>query len=862
ADSAERGRIRKDWSMTNQIWHLARGRIANSNKAMDDLHGGASRTGSGDAYAYPGDNFNTTFRNMVGVPIFARGGKTEIFQIDEPEEYSPSFASSREEFLSKYRVIGILKAEGKHPQEMPDPKKLKEELSNFPQKEREEGYEWREEWQEEWDEWVCDVCKAIESSQDSSKLVFPDYPKFIQRDKNLKPGDSDKNLERRKRLADLMTHLCHARFTHQDLELLVLFAMQVGRIMTQRVIKYAANKEIVLSENEVGLLNIRWRDIEQLVVLQKAAEVARRKVEFHLKTLQTELDFKKHREVYENQVSELIDPRGPIRDVDSRAKEMISLFRKLVRKQLQLEYNPDFQELNICGLKLILENYGRLSERQCRVRGSASIYVHPPELGRTLCDVDMQLGVADGPEARTADKEHLAVLVSQENKIDSEAPLIQRILNPKSYRVDDLAGARVITDYLSDLDEVLDELRARKREWGIELWNIDYSISEGKEGGYRGVHLTVGVNVEPLLPNKDVEFMRRILQVKEGERLSMPVEIQLRTAYQHSWSLKTHKLAYKREQQIAQALRDSLHILSNLLYEADGLSDIVRSSIEQMLLPSDYGERLLLEYLKPRLSRYGMIQVKLGLACAKEILKERLRYNGQPMYSRSIEVCERLVYSFGVLDTDMLLLALLRDMWEYRATRSERSVKSEEEASSVEEIVYPFRARLEQTCSHLLPRYLEQLSLQERSFEASGDRMGAWLQGFPAWFWAMQRSFRDYFQQPPENQFEERLKRLNHLGVELRQHYQEGGHESLEDWLERAYVLEAAILLAELTELPDEPSRARKKRLYKEYFKVYGEIRRRLPNGPVKNKVIEQLDRDFREMAAELELAMPMELYD
>lgn len=205
---------------------------------MDDLHGGPSRAGSGDLHAYPGNDLNTTFRSMVGVPIFNRGGKTEIYQIDEPEEETqPADPSrqensrkedpSREEFLSKYRVIGILKVEGKEPQETPNEAQIDKELNDFQKKEN----EWQEEWKQGWSGWVSGVREAIKPSQ--SSLRFPDtpFPEFVRRDKDSPPNEPDKNQGRRKRLADVMTRLCHAEFTHQDLELLVLFAMQVGRII-------------------------------------------------------------------------------------------------------------------------------------------------------------------------------------------------------------------------------------------------------------------------------------------------------------------------------------------------------------------------------------------------------------------------------------------------------------------------------------------------------------------------------------------------------------------------------------------------------------------------------------------------------
>ena len=108
----------RGWSVTNQVWHLAKGRLANSNRAMDELHGGAARAGRGDSIAYRGDELHTTFRTMVAVPIFSQGQDDQImtFQDSQRNDLYPQGASSSGEFLHRYRVMGILKVENKIPE--------------------------------------------------------------------------------------------------------------------------------------------------------------------------------------------------------------------------------------------------------------------------------------------------------------------------------------------------------------------------------------------------------------------------------------------------------------------------------------------------------------------------------------------------------------------------------------------------------------------------------------------------------------------------------------------------------------------------------------------------------------------------
>ncbi|EKD87690.1 MAG: hypothetical protein ACD_35C00277G0001, partial [uncultured bacterium] len=473
--------VASEWSATTKIWHLAEGLIANSNRAMDELHGGPNRMGHGDSQAYKGENLYTTFRTMVGVPIFAQGGDPPVIQVEGSqkidEQYPPS-ASSSTEFLSKYRVIGILKLEGKLPigYEISKIEEVKNILKNAVEEALNKRFASKDimnligtadknkiiEW-----------CKNIFDSSVSLNNAFQEnnnrYPEIL-----LDTGSLEKNaLVLRKAVADVCTRYSHAEFTRQDLELLVLLAMQVGRLMTRRVMKHAADNDIVVSETEVGLLNIHWRDINQLVALHKASEVAKRKVSYHLDALKDDLDTQKRQAVFRARVSEFLDPHGPIRDVDTRRKETISLIRKLVRKQRRLEEDPQICEVSFTDFKCEVEDYGSRSGDHSLMKGSAKMFIHRPAMGYGKVDMNMKLGVENAPHIAFDKKNMIVALRQKKNTYDSSRPLIQRILDPLIYGVDDLAGARIITDYDSDIDDVLDELRIRVGDWGMELGKVD-----------------------------------------------------------------------------------------------------------------------------------------------------------------------------------------------------------------------------------------------------------------------------------------------------------------------------------------------------------------------------------------------------
>jgi len=839
------------WSVTNQIWHQAMGRIANSNRAMDQLQGGPVRHGRGDDLAYARTNLHSTFRTMVGVPVFAQGKGSESFSFAENDS-SPVLGSTVGEFLSRYRVVGIVKVEGKRSLEdhVPNCDALRRRIEEclgaieMPQvalteleKEALDGW-----WQ------------RIHSACDSKKTLAPafgenaeDYPEPLASAFSDTPERQGSSL--RKAIADGFTFWSHAQFTREDMDLLVLLAMQIGRVLTRRIIKRAVASEIVFSEDEIGVLNVRWSDINDLVLLREAAEAAKRKVHYHLRLLKAELDSEERKRVYQARISGLLDARGPIWDIQERTKDYVSLVRKLVRKQRLMEGEPDVCDVCFTNFKVRVDGYGPGSGPRCLMHGNVKLFLHQPDLGKATVDVSGQLGVPGAPQARLSGKELVVALDYHRKALDATLPLVRRIVGPDAFAVDDFAGVRVITDYDSDLDKVLDELRARADDWGIELVKVD-DLREGKQGGYRAVHVTLSVDVGHLIRSDHARGLRASLGLDPGAALRVPLEIQLRTAYEHSWARKTHCMSYRREREIPDDLLNVQEILSNVLRQADWLSDIVRSGVENMLMPADWGERGLLEFLVRRIPGHDVTVVKFGIDCAKQILQDRLRYNGQPEIKFAIEVCERLVHNFGVADSNMLLLALLRNVWRLERGTAHAAAPTAPD----QDIVQLLCAHLENRCATILARYRTRLPLSREQRQAP-DWLKTWMGQFPSWFWVMQGNFREYFRQPAEDRAIQVSRRLRQIDDELKKRLLQGEwRERTDEWFERAYLMEAAVLFANLTELPFEPGSARRARLYNDHLSLFREIRRYLPNGPIKTRVVEELDRVFREISGQLDL--------
>ena len=146
-----------------------------------------------------------------------------------------------------------------------------------------------------------------------------------------------------------------------------------------------------------------------------------------------------------------------------------------------------------------------------------------------------------------------------------ESVLEKMIRSGRPYETfDDLAGVRVILDYLSDFDQVISFIQSNET---FRFIKMDDKVHQAGYGGYRGYHITVEV-LAPYL-------------VEDGR---FPLcEIQIQTSYQDSWSTKTHELIYKREPDIPDHLLSLVELLSDQLFTADRQSEILRKSIENYI---------------------------------------------------------------------------------------------------------------------------------------------------------------------------------------------------------------------------------------------------------------------------------------
>jgi putative GTP pyrophosphokinase len=125
--------------------------------------------------------------------------------------------------------------------------------------------------------------------------------------------------------------------------------------------------------------------------------------------------------------------------------------------------------------------------------------------------------------------------------------------------IDDIAGIRIICQFVEDIYKVVDIIR--KRSDMIIKREQDY-IENKKKSGYRSYHMTVYYDVETL----------------KGTR-RLQVEIQIRTLAMNFWATIEHSLQYKYKQNIPVHIRERLTSAAEAILVLDREMSVVRDEI-------------------------------------------------------------------------------------------------------------------------------------------------------------------------------------------------------------------------------------------------------------------------------------------
>ncbi|TQR33408.1 GTP pyrophosphokinase [Brevibacillus brevis] len=128
------------------------------------------------------------------------------------------------------------------------------------------------------------------------------------------------------------------------------------------------------------------------------------------------------------------------------------------------------------------------------------------------------------------------------------------------WEIRDIAGIRVICQFIDDIPAVVEMIRNRG-DMRVYL-EKDY-VSTPKESGYRGYHLAVEYPI-----------------MMAGGQVTIPVEIQIRTLGMNFWATIEHSLNYKYEGIIPSDIRQRLFEAAKASYKLDSEMNNIRDEIK------------------------------------------------------------------------------------------------------------------------------------------------------------------------------------------------------------------------------------------------------------------------------------------
>ncbi|MGB4659156.1 MAG: GTP pyrophosphokinase family protein [Mobilitalea sp.] len=126
-------------------------------------------------------------------------------------------------------------------------------------------------------------------------------------------------------------------------------------------------------------------------------------------------------------------------------------------------------------------------------------------------------------------------------------------------KIDDIAGIRIICQFVEDIYKVVDIIKKRS---DMRIKNEKDYITKMKKSGYRSYHIVVYYDVETLKGKKELQ-----------------VEIQIRTLAMNFWATIEHSLQYKYKQNMPEHIRERLSSAADAILILDREMSVVRDEI-------------------------------------------------------------------------------------------------------------------------------------------------------------------------------------------------------------------------------------------------------------------------------------------
>lgn len=126
-------------------------------------------------------------------------------------------------------------------------------------------------------------------------------------------------------------------------------------------------------------------------------------------------------------------------------------------------------------------------------------------------------------------------------------------------KIDDIAGIRIICQFVEDIDKVVEIIRNRK---DMQIKHKKDYITSRKESGYRSYHVIIYYTVETLKGAKTIQ-----------------AEIQIRTLAMNFWATIEHSLQYKYRKNMPSHIRDRLSSAAEAVLSLDQEMSQIRGEI-------------------------------------------------------------------------------------------------------------------------------------------------------------------------------------------------------------------------------------------------------------------------------------------
>ena len=125
--------------------------------------------------------------------------------------------------------------------------------------------------------------------------------------------------------------------------------------------------------------------------------------------------------------------------------------------------------------------------------------------------------------------------------------------------VEDIAGIRIICQFVEDIERVVDLIRGRS---DMEILEMKDYLANKKKSGYRSYHVVVSYTVDTIHGQKKLQ-----------------VEIQIRTMAMNFWATTEHSLQYKYKGEIPEHVSTRLQKAADAIFNLDNEMSQVRAEI-------------------------------------------------------------------------------------------------------------------------------------------------------------------------------------------------------------------------------------------------------------------------------------------